>query len=170
MKHMAAKSPIINILTYKLNNYELTRQIYNEYQSRYKDALFLINNYKTYSSLKENLKTVELILALSIFHKRVIANLDAAVKFYGTVSRISQAETIKMGSYDLNGLEKNKILGVTMNYYALIEKFSVPATLMDYNETRDFLKKLINLKTNLANAENWTKPKGIRGEEDELPF
>lgn len=168
---MATETPIINILTYKLD-YKLARQIYNEYQSRYKEATYLIDTYKTYQSLKTNMKTVELLLALSIFHKRVIANLDAAVKFYGTVNRIGQADTIKMGSYSLNGQEKNKILGVTMNYDALIKNFSIPPTIMDYSETRDFLKKLIALKLNLRYAQNNEEDKGTSSEENEteLPF
>ena len=167
---MAKESPFINILTYKLD-YKLSRQIYNEYQNRYNEATYLIENYKTYQSLKSNMKTVELLLALSIFHKRVIANLDAAVIFYGTVNRASQAETIKLGNYSLTGLEKNKLLGVTMNYDALIQKFSVPTTIMDYVETRDFLKKLISLKSNLKYGSN--KDKNSRreeGGEEEIPF
>ena len=79
---MAKKSPLINILTYNLD-FKLARQIFNEYESRLKDVKYLITQFKTYKVLEEDLKTVELLLALSIFHKRVIANLDAALKFYG---------------------------------------------------------------------------------------
>jgi DNA-binding protein YbaB len=150
---MAKESPIINILTYKLD-FTLSRQIFNEYQSRLKEATYLIDNYNTYHTLKANMKTVEIVLALSIFHKRVIANLDAAVKFYGIVNKISRSETIKMGSYALTGQEKNKLLGVTMSYEQLIKKFSISPSLMDYNETKDFLKKLIALKSNLRYAQN----------------
>lgn len=168
---MANESPIINILTYKLD-YKLARQIFNEYQNRYKEAMYLIETYKTYRPLQANIKTVELLLALSIFHKRVIANLDAAVKFYGTVNRISQSETIKIGSYALTGQEKNKILGVTMGYDALIKKFSISPAFMDYNETRDFLKKLIGLKSNLRYGQDQEQDERTRGREGEteLPF
>lgn len=166
---MAKKSPIINILTYKLD-YKLATQIYKEYQNRYKEATYLIQNYKTYRPLKRNMKTVELLLALSVFHKRVIANLDAAVKFYGTVHRVSEAQVIKMGSYSLTNQENNKLLGITMSYNNLIRKFSVPPTIMDYVETKEFLKKLISLKKNLfyGNSQN----ENFRGEdgETELPF
>ena len=167
---MATKSPIINILTYKLH-FELTKQIYNEYQSRYKEAQFLIDSYKTYQPLKGNMKTVELLLALSIFHKRVITNLDAAVKFYGNVNRISQAETIKIGTYDLTGEEKNRMLAITMSYETLIKNFSIPPSLMDYNETKDFLKNLIRLKSYLFYDQNSETPNTTRDAIDpELPF
>jgi hypothetical protein len=57
---MAIKeSPIINILTYQLP-FVLTNQIYNEYQSRLKEAIYLIDNFNTYKPLKENIKTIEL--------------------------------------------------------------------------------------------------------------
>ena len=155
---MTKESPIINILTYKLD-FKLSGQIYNEYQNRLKEAKFKIENFKTYKILESDMQTIELLLALSVFHKRVIANLDAATKFYGKINGLSGAETIKMGTYSLNGLEKNKILAVIITYNKLIEKFSVPPTIMDYNETSDFLKKVISLKKALNNGSNQAKNK-----------
>lgn len=163
---MAKETPIINILTYHLP-FELTNQIYNEFQSRFKEANFLIENYKTYSSLKVDNKTVELLLALSIFHKRVIANLDGAVKFYGTVTKSSDAEIIKIGSYDLTNEEKNKILAVVMSYNKLLEEYSIPTIVMEYYETREFLRKLIDLKSVQNNVK---KRKKGNDNEDEIPF
>lgn len=170
---MAKETPIINILTYHLH-FELTNQIYNEFQSRYKEANYLIENYKTYKVLKKDIKVVEVLLSLSIFHKRVIANLDAAVKFYGTVSKSSNANTIKMGAYELTGDEKNKILAVVLNYNKLIEKFSIPPKYMEYYETKEFLKNLINLKSQISNAESQAKNSRSRrrydSPEDDVPF
>lgn len=155
---MVKETPIINILTYRLP-YELTNQIYNEFQNRFREANYLIEKYKTYKPLQENKKTVELFLSLSIFHRRVITNLDAAVKFYGTVSTKSQASTIRIGNYNLTIEEKNMLLAVVMNYNKLLEKFSIPRIVMEYYETREFLKKLINLKSELDNAQNSEKEK-----------
>ena len=169
---MPKETPIINILTYQLP-YQLTNQMYNEYQSRLKEATFLIDSFKTYASLRESKKTVELFLSLSIFHRRVIANLDGVVKFYGTVTKKGETEIIRIGNYNLSGDEKNKILAVVMNYNRLLEKFSVPPIVMEYYETRDFLKKLINLKSVLENAnleERKSKGKGRQQDEDDIPF
>ena len=169
---MTSETPIINILTYKLP-FELTNQIYNEFQIRLKEAIFLIEKYKTYSSLKENTKTVELFLSLSIFHRRVITNLDGAVKFYGTVTKNGQTDTVRIGNYNLTMEEKNKILAVIMNYNALLDKFSIPQAVMEYYETREFLKKLITLKLELENAdfkERRTKRNGNQKDEEDLPF
>jgi len=168
---MAKESPIINILTYSLP-FELTNQIYNEFQSRFKESKYLIENYKTYKVLEGDIKTVELLLSLSIFHKRVIANLDAAVKFYGTVTSYSEAEIIKIGSYDLTGEEKNKILAVVMSYNNLIQKFSISSFVMEYYETKEFLKNLITLKAILSNGEDSTsnRRKRNKSNEDDIPF
>jgi hypothetical protein len=169
---MATETPIINLLTYKLP-FELTNQIYNEFQSRLTEATYLIDTYKTYKTLKENIKTVELILSLSIFHRRVITNLDGAVKFYGTVTKKGQTDTVRIGNYNLTGDEKNKILAVVMNYNSLLERFSIPPIVMEYYETRDFLKKLITLKSELNNAdfkERQTRKNGNQNSEEDLPF
>ena len=149
---MPKETPIINILTYQLP-FELTQQIYNEFQTRLKEANFLIDTYKTYNPLKQDLKTVELFLSLSIFHRRIITNLDGAVKFYGTVTKNGLTDTIRIGNYNLTNDEKNKILAVVISYNKLLEKFSIPPIVMEYYETRDFLKKLITLKSVLNNAE-----------------
>lgn len=155
---MAKETPIINTFTYKLP-FELANQIYNEYQSRLKEAVFLIDTYKKYSSLRSNKKTVELLLSLSIFHKRVITNFDGVVKFYGKVTKNGETDTIRIGNYNLTADEKNKILAVVLNYNHLLEKFSIPLSVMEYYETRELLVKLISLKKDLGYDE-----KGSGGE------
>jgi len=169
---MAKETPIINILTYKLP-FELTNQIYNEFQNRLKEANFLIDTYKTYKPLKDNIKTVELFLSLSIFHRRIITNLDGAVKFYGTVTKKGQTDTVRIGNYNLTNDEKNKILAVVINYNELLKKFSIPPLVMEYYETRDFLKKLITLKSELEYVdfkERQRRKKGNETSEEDIPF
>jgi hypothetical protein len=153
---MTKETPIINILTYKLP-FKLANQIYHEYQSRLREANYLIETYKTYKHLKENIKVVELFLSLSIFHRRVITNLDGAVKFYGVVTNKGETETVKIGNYNLTSKEKNKMLAVVMNYNALLEKFSIPQFVMEYYETREFLKKIIHLKSVLEHFDTEEK-------------
>lgn len=70
------------------------------------------------------------------------------------MTRHSQADTIKIGNYALTGDEKNKILGVVINYNKLIEKFSINPNIMEYYETKEFLQKLKSLKTRLSDANN----------------
>ena len=103
-------------------------------------------------------------------------NLDGAVKFYGTVTSKEETDTIQIGGYKMTEDEKNKILAVVINYNQLLEKFSIPPTVMEYFETREFLKKLIVYKSEIENVNNKQKPKGKKeskdNEEDDfdLPF
>lgn len=153
---MKTKTPIINILTYGLP-YALTNQIYNEYQSRISEAKFLIEKSSRFKILAENISTVELLFAISIFHKRVISNLDGAVKFYKTVNKFSQADIIAIGSYDLTFEEKNKILGLLINYRQLIEKYGITESMMDYYLTKTFLFSIIKLKFSFKDADSNNK-------------
>ena len=165
-------TPIINIFTYGLP-YKLANQIYKEFQDRLKDVHFLIENSIRFKSLVDYKETVELLLALSIFYKRVVSNLDGAVKFYGTVNKYSQADTISMGSYNLTVEEKNKILGLLINYRALIKKFGISEIDFDYNETKDFLSIVKQLKNTDDYGETKQNKNSTRREsdnEDDLPF
>ena len=142
---MATETPIINIFTYGLP-YKLANQIYKEYDSRLREAIFIITESKRYSSLKDSIQTVKLLLALSIFDKRVISNLQAGVKFYSTVSSYSESETIQIGTYGLTGEEKNKLLGVIINYNTILKNYGLTEGLTNYSATKDFLLYLVNLK------------------------
>jgi hypothetical protein len=168
---MLKETPTINILTAKLP-FDLSNQIYNEYQNRLRESKHLIENYDYFKTLHDNIKTVELLLSLSIFHKRVISNLDAAIKFYGTVTEKSDSDTIKIGSYSLTLDERNKLLAIVMNYNELIRHFSIPPFIMEYYETKEFLRNLINLKKELLNvdAKKNSTNKNENTSEDGFPF
>ena len=133
---------------------EISNPMYNEYYNRLKEINFIIENRDAYKHLLQYKKTIELILSLSIFYKRVIANMDAATKFAGTVFSNSPAIAIKIGSYDLTGSEKNRIIAVVMNYNLLIEKYSLTHDMLATTETKDLIKKIKDLKWQLDNKEN----------------
>jgi hypothetical protein len=133
---------------------EISNPMYNEYYNRLKEINFILENRDAYKHLLQYKKTIELILSLSIFYKRVIANMDAATKFAGTVFSNSPAVAIKIGSYNLTGSEKNRIIAVVMNYNSLTEKYSLTNDLLATTETKDLIKKIKNLKWQLDNNEN----------------
>ena len=121
---------------------EISNPMYNEYYNRLKEINFILENRDAYKHLLQYKKTIELILSLSIFYKRVIANMDAATKFAGTVFSNSSAIAIKIGSYDLTGSEKNRIIAVVMSYNSLTEKYSLTNDLLATMETKDLIKKM----------------------------
>ncbi|RZK27020.1 MAG: hypothetical protein EOO43_00955 [Flavobacterium sp.] len=138
--------PIINIFTYKLPK-RLSQPIYKDFEYRYKEALAIIIGYPKYAALKDELPTVELLLALSIFYNHIIANLDAAVTFHGLVTREDNVQGIRMGSYILNADEIRKLQSVIRFYHELMEKYNLSSSLWNYRLTLDFVQKLIIIKT-----------------------
>lgn len=133
---------------------EISNPMYNEYYNRLKEIYFIIENRDAYKHLLQYKKTIELILSLSIFYKRVIANMDAATKFAGTVFSNSSAIAIKIGSYNLTGSEKNRIIAVVINYNSLTQKYNLTNDLLATSETKDLIKKIKDLKWQLDNNEN----------------
>ena len=133
---------------------EISNPMYNEYYNRLKEINYILVNRDAYKHLIQYKKTIELILSLSIFYKRVIANMDAATKFAGTVFSNSSAIAIKIGTYDLTGSEKNRIIAIVMNYNSLIEKYSLTHDILATTETKDLIKKIKDLKWQLDNNEN----------------
>src|SRR5688572_25610345 len=138
---MNANSTVLTLITSGLPK-PLVNQISNEYRSRIKEVDYCLNKYSIFSDLASNYKSVEIILALSIFHKRIIANLDGAVKFFKTVTTKSDAKIISIGDYQFDEQEKNKILSLLITYSQLLEKYNIPNNYVDYDATYDFLKKL----------------------------
>lgn len=141
---------------------EISNPMYNEYYNRLKEINFILENRDAYKHLLQYKKTIELILSLSIFYKRVIANMDAATKFAGTVFSNSSAIAIKIGSYDLTGSEKNRIIAVVMSYNSFTEKYSLTNDLLATMETKDLIKKIKDLKWQLDNNEN----EGVKNNDD----
>ena len=143
---MSENTPIINIFTYKLPKH-LAKPMYTEFNNRYSEAIRIIDGYPKYNILKDDLATVELLLALSIFYKQVIANLDAATKFHGLVMRTQQADCISIGSYDLTSEEVMKIQSLISFFNRIASKYQVYDSLWNYSLTLDFLQRLINIKS-----------------------
>jgi hypothetical protein len=138
-------TPIINIITSKLRG-ELSIPIYNEFSWRFREVQQLLDNYEYYKPLKQYEDIVEFLLALSIFHNHVIANLDGAEKFYGKVTRQQQAEAISIGKYKLDAEEVRKIRSTIIAYDKLLMRYGLGRHISNYQRTTEFLSKLINLK------------------------
>lgn len=123
----------------------LSQPMYAEYSSRMSEVKFLLEH-DAYKALKANLELIELLLATSIFYKRVVTNLEAANKFTGTVFNASEAEYIKIGSYKLTSAENRKIFSVIQNYKAIMIKYHIPKSIIEYTETKEFLRAVKDYK------------------------
>lgn len=136
---------IISIFTYRLPK-ELAIPIFSEFESRKNEAGRIISNYPRYSALTNSLDTVELLLALSIFYKRVLCNLDAAFKFRGMVANNSSSEVVRIGSYKLTYAEANRLQSLLISYRKIMAKYRLKDELWNYDLTIEFLRILIDLK------------------------
>jgi|SRR5690606_6015465 len=128
---------------------DISRPMYNEYHDRMKVIKYIIRNRSSYSILSDDLKSIEIIVALSVFYKRVIANINGAVIFASAVFKYSEAESVEIGSYKLTQKEKNRILAVIISYKELIERYELSNDLITTTETKDLLRKIKNLKIRL---------------------
>lgn len=137
-------SQIIKILTYKLN-YETANLIYNEYEDRLREINYLLNNYIYYKNLLERKKTIETLLALSIFYKRLIANFEGFLAFSNTLHR-SRVNQISIGNSKYDRKELQSLYFIHKDFLEIMEKFNISYSLFDYNETKDFLRNVMNYR------------------------
>lgn len=141
---MKEKSPLINILTYRLP-FKLANQMHSEFVDRANESSYMINHFDSYKELIPHIDTIEVFIALSVFQKRVINNLDAATKFHDKVSNLGDVETISIGQYQLSGDEKNKLLGLVINYTSILKKYDLTREFLSFNETWELLQRATNL-------------------------
>ena len=130
--------------------YKLREQMTFEYNRRLGDINYFISGkYDYYSHLKKDIETIELLLALSIFYKRVLSNFDSATKFTSRVIFNTKAVSVQLGTYDLSTKEIFKLNKTVLSFKALMEEYSIPFGLFEYIETKEFLRKIKVYKSGL---------------------
>lgn len=125
---------------------DVSQPMYAEYNNRMTEVKYLLGH-KLYAKLHQHIELIELLLAMSVFYKRVITNLDSATKFSNTVFNSSKAEYIKIGTYEMTPLESRRIYAVVQNYRQLMVKYHIPEGVINYTETKDFLRAVKNYKS-----------------------
>jgi len=133
---------------------DISRPMYNEYYNRLREIQFIIENREAYFLLKDDQRTIEMIVALSIFYKRVIANIKGATTFAATVFDSSSAQSVKIGDYDLTDKERRRILATIINFQTLTAKYNISRSLITTVETRDLIRKIKDLKIRLERKDN----------------
>lgn len=142
---MSQSSPIINILTYGLPGI-LARPIYKEYEYRISEIHNIWSKYQKYSILQNYAKTIESLLAISLFYKHIIGNFYGATGFYRRININSSTEhPIKIGTYTLDKKEFNKILAIQISFSKFQDKYQLSPSFFEFSETIDFLRKCIDL-------------------------
>jgi|SRR5690554_2019030 len=123
--------------------YKLSEQMTFEYNRRLSDINYFISGrYDYYAHLKKDIETIQLLLALSIFYKRVLSNFDSATKFTSRVVFKSEAVSVQLGTYDLSSKEIFKLNKTVLTFRKLMEEYSIPLGLFEYLETKELLRKI----------------------------
>lgn len=123
--------------------YKLSEQMTFEYNRRLSDINYFISGrYDYYAHLKKDIETIQLLLALSIFYKRVLSNFDSATKFTSRVVFKSEAVSVQLGTYDFSAKEIFKLNKTVLTFKTLMEEYSIPLGLFEYLETKELLRKI----------------------------
>lgn len=131
--------------------YKLKEQMTFEYNVRINDInYFLSGRYDYYAPLKKDIETIELLLALSIFYKRVLSNFDSATKFTSRIVLQSDAESVQLGMYNLSAKEIFKLNQTVLTFKKLMAEYSIPIGLFEYLETKELLRKIKVYKDSIS--------------------
>lgn len=144
---MQNNAPLLNILTAGLSG-TVTRPIYLEYNSRRKelDRIWAKegNNYKV---LQNHVKTVEALLAISLFYRYVMGYMQGATSFYKLVNqRYLDGEcAISIGQGVLDKKQQNHLLAAVIKFNQIKEKYQLYPAFFEYSETIQFLSNCKDL-------------------------
>jgi hypothetical protein len=135
--------------------YRLSEQMIIEYNKRLSDVNYFVSGkYDYYANLKGDIESIQMLLALSIFYKRVLTNFDSATKFSSRVVLKSEAEAIQLGTYEFSSKEIFKLNKTIITFRKLLEDYSIPIGLFEYLETKEFLRKVKVYKDSLDRNSN----------------
>lgn len=143
---MPAKNSLINIFTSKLPA-SITRPLCREYDWRKTEIVRVWENgYDKYKVLEDYEGTVDALLALSLFYRHVIVNLDGAAEFYVKINRgLDKEMPIKIGKFTFNIEERRRIQAVHIQITNIIEKYQITSRFFEYADTLDFLRNCLDL-------------------------
>ena len=125
---------------------ELALQLRSEYDTRLKDVKYLVSGkFDYYAGMQQHINTLESLLAMSIFYKRVVTNLDAATKFSGRVLKTPGCKGVLIGDYLLDREQHSLILTLILRFREIMQAHHIPQSLFEYLETKEFLRKAVQL-------------------------
>jgi hypothetical protein len=144
---------IIGILTSKLP-YDLANLMYREFEDRFKEVNYFIENYSYFRRYRSDLRAIEILLAMAIFYRRVVANLDGAVQFRKTITDNSEAQIVRIGSYELDKGETNQLLSVIIGFKNIKLKYGISDFMFMFEDTKGFFRQVRDLKKSFYRRRN----------------
>jgi|GEM_PF-5649074 len=121
----------------------LSQLLYNEYQTGKKELDFLIKTYPKRYKWIDDIESIYLLLALSIFYRRIIAQLESAKAFSDRLFGLNIGN-IQVGVDYIDEKVTNQMSSAIYDFYQFLKKFHIFVELFDYFDYRDFLKNIKN--------------------------
>ncbi len=125
--------------------YKISKQLYSEFDIRKKDAYYLMKNIEKYKTLRPDSDLVELIIAMSIFYKRVISNLESFSTFSDNIFLLNkECKVINIGKYFHSKTNNSELKNIIKPFYAICSKYDICVSMFDYLETKELLRGIIS--------------------------
>lgn len=153
---MPAKNSLINIFASRLPA-SITKPICREYDWRKTEIQRVWSaGYERYQVLESFESTVDALLALSIFYRHVVVNLDGASSFYVKINKDAEkAMPIKIGNFEFNDEERRKLMAIHIQLGKITDRYQITPYFFKYADTLDFLRNCLDLyNTPEQNGEN----------------
>ena len=144
---MQNNTPLLNILTTGLSG-AVTRPIYQEYNSRRNELDWIwAKEENKYQMLQSHVKTVEALLAISLFYRYVMGFMQGATSFYKSVNQhcLDGECAISIGKGVLDKKQQNHLLAAVIKFNQIKEKYQLSPAFFEYSETIQFLSNCKDL-------------------------
>ena len=153
---MPAKNSLINIFMSNLPA-SITKPICREYDWRKTEIQQVWNRgYERYQVLEPFESTIDALLALSIFYRHIVVNLDGASDFYVKINKgLSKKMPIKIGEFEFNEKERKRLMAIHIQLGKITKRYQITPQFFEYADTLDFLRNcLVLYNTPVQNGED----------------
>lgn len=120
----------------------ISRQLYFEYKNLEKELIFLLSTYKKKYNWIKDIDTIKLLLAMSIYYKRVIAPLESVSDFYLNLNKLNDVDGIVLGNDELKRVAFIKIEDIVNKFFRILRIFGLSTKIFEYYNISIFLDKI----------------------------
>ncbi len=142
------KTPLINILTYKLP-VAVTKPLFAEYNNRLREIANIWSWKKSaYLVLKEYEPVIESLLAMTLFYRHVLGHIQGANTFYKTVNlhcEVGGECSISIGKTVLDKKQQRRLDALLISFNQIQDKYQIYPAFYEFSETAQFLKNCKDL-------------------------
>lgn len=141
-------TPLINILCYELPK-EVGQPLFKEFHNRW-DEIERIWQTPNFSDnvLKKHASTIKMLLAMSLYYRRVISGFYGATDFFKKITyegNERHERAVKIGSFVFDRDQNYQLWKIQQSFSAILEKYQINETFFDFDDTLEFLSNCVVL-------------------------